>query len=60
MINSRKTLIKTLTADEEYGDLLAEAEYILNNADEFISDKAFSTKGISFDAPVKSKAFACA
>jgi hypothetical protein len=32
----RKKLIKKLNAEDESSDLLAEAEYIFNNADEFL------------------------
>lgn len=32
----RKKLIKKLNAEDDTSDLLAEAEYIFNNADEFL------------------------
>jgi hypothetical protein len=33
----RKKLIKKLNAEDNTSDLLAEAEYIFNNADEFLA-----------------------
>jgi hypothetical protein len=33
-------VIKKITADEEYRDLLAEAEQIFNNADAYVPEEA--------------------